>query len=88
MLGRVIHTSATPHSGKISGQKFCDIDEAMQALHGSNFPVETVADSAGGVGVVQAITVLAMTWIKRLQKHSREGGLQGEQDEGQQRELG
>jgi len=25
MVGRVIHTSATPHSGKISGQKFCGI---------------------------------------------------------------
>ena len=73
---------------KSQARNFVIFNEAMQALHGSNFPVETVADSAGGVGVVQAITVLAMTWIKRLQKHSREGGLQGEQDEGQQRELG
>ena len=79
---------------KSQARNFMVFDEAMQPPHGSNFPVETVAGSAGGVGVVLAITVLAaalvmslMTRIKRQQKH-RDGGLQGEQDEGQQRELG
>jgi len=60
----------------------------MQPPHGSIFPVQTVAVSAGDVGVVLALAAaLVMMQFKRQQKH-RDGGLQGEQDEGQQRELG
>ena len=85
----VSNTNNVNTVAKSQARNFMVFDEAMQAPYGSNFPVETVAGSAGGVGVVLAIAVLAaalvMTRIKR-QNHRNEE-LQGEQDEGHQIEL-
>ena len=69
---------------KSQARSFVIFDEAVQSTQDSNFPVETVAGSAGGGVVVLAITVLAaalvMVRIKRRQKH-RDGGQQGQQGE-------
>jgi len=87
----VTHVNSVNTVAKSQARRLVIVDETTQDPQGSNFQVGTAAGSAGGAGVVLAIIVLAaalvMTWAKRRQKH-RDGGLQGEQDRGQQVEQG